>query len=195
MRQSPRRKICLADATCLREQDETNRHGRARPQTGWPLTREPDRVAGVRSPVQSGAMRESPSLSAGPEIRLPATFWTAALRGARFTCPRCGAGRLFRSWLKIEPECPACGQDWSAQRADDFPAWIAIIASGHILAPVTIALVADYQIGPVTLALTLIPASAALVLGLLQPAKGVVIAMQWWHGLHGFVKERLPVSE
>ena len=27
---------------------------------------------------------------------------------------------------------------------------------------------------------------------MLQPAKGAVIAAQWWHGLHGFAKERAP---
>jgi hypothetical protein len=27
---------------------------------------------------------------------------------------------------------------------------------------------------------------------MLQPAMGAVIAVQWWHGLNGFVKERAP---
>jgi uncharacterized protein (DUF983 family) len=31
-----------------------------------------------------------------------------------------------------------------------------------------------------------------MMLGMLQPAKGGVIALQWWFGMHGFVKERLP---
>jgi hypothetical protein len=29
-----------------------------------------------------------------------------------------------------------------------------------------------------------------MLIALLQPAKGVVIALQWWHGMHGFVRER-----
>jgi len=28
--------------------------------------------------------------------------------------------------------------------------------------------------------------AAALMLALLQPAKGATIALQWWHGMHGF---------
>jgi len=32
--------------------------------------------------------------------------------------------------------------------------------------------------------------SVAMMLGMLQPTKGAVIAAQWWHGLHGFRKER-----
>jgi uncharacterized protein (DUF983 family) len=30
------------------------------------------------------------------------------------------------------------------------------------------------------------------MLVLLQPAKGAVIALQWWHGMHGFRRERRP---
>jgi len=35
----------------------------------------------------------------------------------------------------------------------------------------------------------------AMLLALLQPSKGAVIAMQWWHGMHGFRKERAPEGE
>jgi hypothetical protein len=28
------------------------------------------------------------------------------------------------------------------------------------------------------------------MIGFLQPAKGAIIALQWWFGMHGFVKER-----
>jgi hypothetical protein len=28
------------------------------------------------------------------------------------------------------------------------------------------------------------------MIGLLQPAKGAIIAVQWWFGMHGFRKER-----
>lgn len=121
---------------------------------------------------------------------LPATFRTALGRGLRSRCPRCGEGRLFARWLKPHPACPACGQDWSHQRADDFPAYIAILITGHLLAPVIIALVSDFALSPGAIAAILLPLSVVLMLGMLQPAKGAVIAAQWWHGLHGFVRER-----
>jgi uncharacterized membrane protein YfcA len=35
----------------------------------------------------------------------------------------------------------------------------------------------------------------ALMIGLLQPAKGAIIALQWWFGMHGFVKERPAVID
>jgi uncharacterized protein (DUF983 family) len=99
-------------------------------------------------------------------------------------------GRLFERWLRPVANCPACGLDWTPQRADDFPAYIAILLTGHLLAPVIIALVRDTDWGPGALAAILLPLTVVLMLGLLQPAKGAVIALQWWHGLNGFRRER-----
>ena len=37
----------------------------------------------------------------------------APLRHAlRLRCPRCGAGRLFAGWFRMEPRCPACSLDF-----------------------------------------------------------------------------------
>lgn len=121
---------------------------------------------------------------------LPRTFRAAMLRGLRCTCPRCGEGGLFARWLKPVDRCAACGMDWTPQRADDFPAYIAIIVTGHLLAPIMIALALDFTLSPLMLAAILFPSAIAMMLGLLQPAKGLVIALQWWHGMHGFVRER-----
>jgi uncharacterized protein (DUF983 family) len=121
---------------------------------------------------------------------LPATFWEAARRGVACKCPRCGQAPLFRKWLKSVDHCATCNQDWSHHRADDFPAYIAIIVVGHLLAPVIIAM-SDTSLTPLAIVAILIPLSVVLMLGMLQPTKGVVIAAQWWNGMHGFRKERL----
>lgn len=121
---------------------------------------------------------------------LPQSGRAAIWRGIAGTCPRCGSAPLFRSWLKPLPQCPACAVDWTPQRADDFPAYISILLTGHLLAPVIIALVLDWDLGPGALAAIILPLTVALMLGLLQPAKGAVIALQWWHGLNGFRRER-----
>jgi uncharacterized protein (DUF983 family) len=115
---------------------------------------------------------------------LPAAYSQAALRGVRCRCPRCGEGRLFRKWLKPLERCPVCMLDLTPQRADDFPAYIAMIVTGHLMAPLIITLSKDFHLGP------------AAMFGMLQPAKGAVIATQWWFGMHGFRKERpepLPI--
>lgn len=123
---------------------------------------------------------------------IPATYAQAALRGIRFRCPRCERGSLFRQWLKPRDRCPVCALDLTPQRADDFPAYIAMIVTGHLMAPLIIALSLDFELGPVAMMAILVPLALVMMLGMLQPAKGAVISTQWWFGMHGFVKERLP---
>lgn len=88
------------------------------------------------------------------------------------------------------PICPACAQDWTIQRADDFPAYISMMVTGHLLAPIIIGLELAYSPPVNVLAAIIVPAAMVMMLGLLQPAKGAVIAVQWWSGMHGFVRER-----
>lgn len=122
---------------------------------------------------------------------IPATFSQALLRGVRSRCPRCGEGHLFRKWLKPRERCPVCTLDLTPQRADDFPAYISMLVTGHLLAPLIIALSLDYELGPVAMLAILVPLALVMMLGMLQPAKGGVISIQWWFGMHGFVKERV----
>lgn len=126
---------------------------------------------------------------------LPSSAGQALWRGIKGVCPRCAGGALFARWLRPHEACPACAVDWTPQRADDFPAYIAILLTGHLLAPVIIALVVECDLGPGWLAAIILPLAVVVMLGLLQPAKGLVIALQWWHGLGGFVRERLPIGD
>ena len=128
-------------------------------------------------------------------IVLPANFRQAALRGILGSCPRCGEAQLFRKWLKPVDRCPSCMVDLTHQRADDFPAYIAILLTGHLTAPIIIMLSLDFDLTLSAMLAIIVPLVLVLMLGMLQPAKGAVIAVQWWHGLHGFVKERLAELE
>lgn len=123
---------------------------------------------------------------------IPASYAPAALRGIRGRCPRCGEGHLFHKWLKPRERCNVCTLDLTPQRADDFPAYISMLLTGHLLAPVIIILSLDFDLGPVAMMAILLPLALVMMLGLLQPAKGTVIATQWWFGMHGFLRERLP---
>lgn len=123
-------------------------------------------------------------------VQLPASAWQALWRGMRSRCPRCGDAHLFARFLKPMAFCPACAQDWSSQRADDFPAYISMLVTGHVLAPVIIALELTFSPPVNMLAAIVVPSAMVMMLGLLQPAKGAVIALQWWSGMHGFVRER-----
>jgi len=135
-------------------------------------------------------MTSTPSTSA-----LPASFWSAAKRGITGKCPRCGHGHLFRKWLKVADRCPVCTVDLSHQRADDFPAYIAMIVTGHLMAPLIIMLSLDFDLGPGAMFAIIVPLALVMMLGMLQPAKGAVVAAQWWFGMHGFLRERLPDAE
>ncbi|WP_395391774.1 DUF983 domain-containing protein [Novosphingobium sp. BL-8A] len=128
-------------------------------------------------------------------MTLPANYGQAALRGIRCHCPRCGEGRLFRKWLKPLDRCPACMLDLTPQRADDFPAYIAMLVTGHLMAPIIIMLSKDFAMGPLGMFAIVVPLALVMMLGMLQPAKGGVIATQWWFGMHGFVRERVPQAD
>ena len=121
---------------------------------------------------------------------LPESFWEAARRALAGRCPRCAGAELFRKWLKPIDRCRACGQDWSHARADDIPAYISILLTGHILAPLIIYLAGDMQMSALTAGFIILPLATAMVLVGLQPIKGAVIALQWWLGMQGFRRER-----
>ena len=126
---------------------------------------------------------------------LPDSFLAALLRGIRCRCPRCGEGRLFRRWLKPEAACSHCTLDLTPQQTDDFPAYIAIFVTGHLMAPLIIMLALDFALSTTAMIAIIVPLALAMMLGLLQPAKGAVVAAQWWNGMHGFRRERVEGSE
>ena len=121
---------------------------------------------------------------------LPAAVGEALWRGLRGTCPRCNGAPLFRKWLKPVETCAHCGQDWSAQQADDFPAYIGIFVVGHLLAPIVIAMIGTYGMSPALTLSIILPLAVAMLVGMLQPVKGGVIAFLWWFGIGAFVQER-----
>ena len=60
-------------------------------------------------------------------------FFNAVSRGLRGRCPHCGDGHLFRSYLKVNPACPACGVDLARYPADDGPAYFTMLIVGHLV--------------------------------------------------------------
>jgi uncharacterized protein (DUF983 family) len=112
--------------------------------------------------------------------------WTAMKRGFRGRCPRCGEGKLFRAFLKVDNNCSVCNLDFTPHRADDLPAYLVIVIVGHLLVPVILWIETDYS-PPVWLQLSIyLPFTVIASLLLLQPVKGVVVGMQWALRMHGF---------
>ena len=112
--------------------------------------------------------------------------WTAIKRGFCGRCPRCGEGKLFRAFLKVDNSCSACGLDFSPHRADDLPAYLVIVIVGHIVVPLALMIETNYS-PPVALQLAIyLPITLFASLALLQPVKGAVVGFQWAFRMHGF---------
>ena len=120
------------------------------------------------------------------QARLPTGAGQTLWRGFCGRCPACGEGRMFRAFLKVADQCPRCGEELHHHRADDFPAYLVIVIVGHILVPIILAV--ETEIAPAMwVSMTLWPSIALiLTIGLLQPVKGAVVAIQWYGGMHGF---------
>jgi uncharacterized protein (DUF983 family) len=112
--------------------------------------------------------------------------WSAFKRGWRGRCPRCGEGKLFRAFLKVDDHCSVCGLDFTPHRADDLPAYLVIVIVGHIVVPLVLLIETNYS-PPVALQLAIyLPLTLIMSLSLLQPVKGAVVGVQWGLRMHGF---------
>jgi len=60
------------------------------------------------------------------------SIWPRIWRGMKLRCPRCGAGKLFQSYLTPVAHCSNCGQEWGHVRADLAPAWAAMTLAAHL---------------------------------------------------------------
>ncbi len=111
---------------------------------------------------------------------------TALMHGMRLRCPCCGAGKLFRGYLKVAERCHECGQDFTPQRADDGPAYVVILLMCHIMGFVMHLTFEGFREDPLTLALILAAVAICASLALLPPVKGAFVAIQWAKRMHGF---------
>jgi uncharacterized protein (DUF983 family) len=112
--------------------------------------------------------------------------WTALKRGLHGRCPRCGEGKLFRAFLKVDDHCSVCELDFTPHRADDLPAYLVIVIVGHVVVPTILWIETDFSPSvPLQLAIYL-PFTLVLSLLLLQPVKGAVVGVQWALRMHGF---------
>src|ERR1700735_3622311 len=101
--------------------------------------------------------------------------WQARKRGFGGRCPRCGEGKLFRAFLKVDDHCSVCGLDFTPHRADDLPAYLVIVVVGHIVVPMALLIETNYA-PPVALQLAIyLPLTLVASLALLQPVKGAVV--------------------
>jgi uncharacterized protein (DUF983 family) len=123
-----------------------------------------------------------PNTASEPSLPLKTVLW----RGLRGRCPYCGEGHIFGRFLKVRDACEVCGEEFHHHRADDFPAYLVIVLVGHLVVPLVLHVEMTYEPAYWIHAVLWLPLTLALTLALIQPMKGLVIAMQWRAGMHGF---------
>lgn len=97
----------------------------------------------------------------------PRPLVPAMKRGFRGRCPSCGDGKLFRGYLKVTPNCAACGHELEAYPADDGPAYLTILLVGHLLIAPLLLFPFIWESSPwVVVPATLIPLAVATLVAL-----------------------------
>ena len=100
------------------------------------------------------------------------------LAGALGRCPNCGEGYLFEGFLKIAPACEACGYDLGHHDPGDGAATFIILIAGAVCSFGALFSMFAWK-WPIWLLLVVwLPATLALCLGLMRPAKGLIVAAQ-----------------
>jgi uncharacterized protein (DUF983 family) len=97
---------------------------------------------------------------------------------------------LFGRFLTVVGQCPACGEDFSHHRADDFPPYLVMMIVGHAVVPAVLALEMSYAPAIWLQFLIWLPVTLVSALALLQPVKGAIVGMQWQIGMHGFAQSK-----
>lgn len=112
------------------------------------------------------------------------TYFLAAALGR---CPACRQGKLFKSYLKVNPVCSQCGCDFSAANAGDGPVVFVILVVGMIVCGAFVGVsLAHPEMQVATALMIFLPLTLILTLVIMLPFKGVMLAAQ----IHNRVKDR-----
>jgi len=103
--------------------------------------------------------------------------WRAMKRGLKLRCPSCGGAPLYKSYLKIDPICPACGADNGVHRVDDAAAYFTVLIVGHVVVAPMLAFEVVWD-APMALVMGIaIPAVGAVALAGLPFIKGAIVGV------------------
>ncbi|WP_274629195.1 DUF983 domain-containing protein [Arvimicrobium flavum] len=115
------------------------------------------------------------------------SIWQAMKRGMLCSCPNCGEGKLFRSFLKTVDRCEACGEEIYHHRADDLPAYLTLVIVGHVVIGAFMGVEAATAHFSLLQHLAIwVPLTVIGSLAMLRPVKGGVVGLQWALYMHGF---------
>src|SRR4029078_3716170 len=113
------------------------------------------------------------------------------VRGLLGRCPCCGKGRMFGAFLKVKDHCEGCGEELHHHRGDEFLDYVVTLIVGPLLVPAVLSVETNFA-PPYWVHLALwLPPTLILTLGLLQPVKRAIFALQCHMGMHGFEEAKL----
>jgi uncharacterized protein (DUF983 family) len=95
-------------------------------------------------------------------------------------CPKCHRGGIYCGYLKLVDKCSVCDEDIGNIRADDGPAWLTILLTGHIFVPLFI-VVQNAYILPLWVYAVMSPVMIAVSALLILPfSKSFFTYMLWY---------------
>ncbi|WP_062203109.1 DUF983 domain-containing protein [Aureimonas sp. AU12] len=99
--------------------------------------------------------------------------------GALGRCPRCGRGRIFAGFLRLEKACDRCDLDLAPLDSADGPAFFVMTIVGFVV--VGFALYTEVVYSPSVLVhiVLWVPLTFILALPLMRVAKGLMVGLQY----------------
>lgn len=110
------------------------------------------------------------------------SVWPRIWRGIKLRCPRCGHGKLFRSYLKPVERCSHCNQAWAHVRAELAPAWAAMTLAAHVTVLIWHFFFWKTQMPSLQLTAILCAIATLICLVSLPAMKGLFMAILWSKG-------------
>jgi uncharacterized protein (DUF983 family) len=94
-------------------------------------------------------------------------------------CPGCGEGKLYNGFLEFAKKCNHCDLDYSEFDSGDGPAVFIILILGFVVVGLALVVEVIYQPPIWVHALLWGPMIIGGSIGMLRPAKGLMVALQY----------------
>lgn len=110
------------------------------------------------------------------DLYAPQSPYETGLNGL---CPRCGQGHLFKGFIDIAPKCDVCDMEFDFADAGDGPAVFIILIAGFLVLGTALYVEIKYE-PPMWVHMAIfLPMVLVVVLGMLRPLKGLLVALQY----------------
>lgn len=141
----------------------------------------------------SKAINEAQVFGVSQEPRRP--LLAAIGRGLAGRCPSCRRGELFSGFAATVHACAVCGEEIHHHRADDFPAYVNIFITGHVVVGGFLLAERITDWSSWTHLAIWVPLTLLMAVVTIRPIKGAVIGLQWANRMHGFGGESDGVAD